>query len=76
MAISQIIRFSLSRSSAAQASFRELRNKIARQTFVKVQYYGYIIPGEGTVKPDAKDTMCWFIGAFFQMSDVADANHK
>jgi hypothetical protein len=70
MAISQIIRFSLSRTSAAQASFRELRSKIARQTFVKIQYYGYIIPGEGTIKPDAKDTMCWFIGEYCLESEM------
>lgn len=60
--ISEILRFTLPRSSANASAFHGLRRQVAEKGPVKAQYFGYVMPDVGLPPPKKEDLMCWYIG--------------
>jgi hypothetical protein len=61
MAISEILRFPLPKSSSSSSAFRVLRDKVSSKGQVNTQYFGYVVPNEGFPVPKREDEMCWVI---------------
>jgi hypothetical protein len=59
MALTQLLRFSLTKSRIA--AFTALRNNLSSTALVKSQHFGFILPNEGFPAQKSDHEMCWII---------------
>jgi hypothetical protein len=59
--ISQLLRFTLPRSTTRLSAFHALRDHVSSKASVKTQYFGYVLPDEGFPVPKLENEMCWLI---------------